>query len=200
MLVAPIFNASSNFIKCKFFLESSSLILALCGANLDHSIHFSNFSARGYLLLIWKDSVTAMNGLAVYVWKGLFFAQDLSLENPCLCFQLGFIPLMSYFFFLYWSMSSFLCIIFDAISSNIDRFSQSSNLPRHLSLETLSSIIRTGWSILVNLSQIILCKWLPFPTGSLIMTLTLLLFWIYFFLLTLVSVLPWFLSIRKFWS
>ena len=63
---------SSNFIECKFFLELSSLILALCEANLDHSIHFSNFSVRGYLLLILKGSITATNGLAVYVPKGLF--------------------------------------------------------------------------------------------------------------------------------
>ena len=38
-------------------------------------------SVRGYLTLIWKDSIIHMHGLAVYVKQGLPFAQDLSLEN-----------------------------------------------------------------------------------------------------------------------
>ena len=38
-------------------------------------------SKRGYLPLIRKDSITHMHGLAVFVKKGLPFAQDLSLEN-----------------------------------------------------------------------------------------------------------------------
>ena len=33
----------------------------------DDSIDSENFSVRGYLSLIWKDSVTLMHGLAVYV-------------------------------------------------------------------------------------------------------------------------------------
>ena len=37
------------------------------------------FFVRSYLLLIQKDSVTHMHGLAVYVKEGLPFAQDLSL-------------------------------------------------------------------------------------------------------------------------
>ena len=36
---------------------------------------------RGYLLLIQKDSITHMHGLAVYVKEGLLFARDLSLES-----------------------------------------------------------------------------------------------------------------------
>ena len=51
-----------------------------------------------------------MHGLAVYVKEGLSFAQDLSLENSA-----------DYYFFLYRSPSSSLCMVFDSISSNIDK-------------------------------------------------------------------------------
>ena len=70
----------SNFVDCESFLESNSPdILALCEANLDDSVDSSNFSVRGYLLLIWKDSSYNIHGLAVYVKEGLPFAWDLSL-------------------------------------------------------------------------------------------------------------------------
>ena len=72
----------SNFVDCESFLESNSPdILALCETNLDDSIDSCNFSVRGYLPLIRKDSGTHMHGLAVYVKEGLPFARDLSLEN-----------------------------------------------------------------------------------------------------------------------
>ena len=57
--------------------------------------------------------MTHMHGLAVYVKKGLPFAQDLSLENSAdsyLCFQQAF----------YRSPSSSLHTVFDFISPNID--------------------------------------------------------------------------------
>ena len=63
-----------------------------------------------------------MHGLAVYVKEGLAFALDLSPENSAdsyLCFQLALLHSVSYFFFIYWS-PSFLCNVFDSISSNID--------------------------------------------------------------------------------
>ena len=71
-----------------------------------------------------------------------------------------------------------------------------------LSLETLASIIRTGLVILVELidlvnfvitflSQMTLLRWLTFLLGSQTVILIVLLFWIYFFLLTLVFVLQW---------
>ena len=71
-----------------------------------------------------------------------------------------------------------------------------------LSLETLTSIIRTGLPIpvelidLVNsvitfLSQMTLLRWLTFLLGSQTVILIVLLFWISFFLLTLVFVLQW---------
>ena len=60
-------------------VESNSPdIPVLCKTNLDDSIDSGNFSVRGYLPLIRKDSVTHMHGLAVYVKEGLPFAQDLS--------------------------------------------------------------------------------------------------------------------------
>ena len=73
----------SNFVDCESFLESSCPdILALCETKLDDSIDSGNFSVRGYLPLIRKDSSTHMHGLAVYVKEGLPFTRDLSLENP----------------------------------------------------------------------------------------------------------------------
>ena len=64
-----------------------------------------------------------MHGLAVYVKEGLPFTRDLSLENSAdsyLCFQLALLHSVSYFFFLYRSPSSSLCMVFDSISSSID--------------------------------------------------------------------------------
>ena len=78
---------------------------------------------RGYLPLIRKNSNTHMHGLAVYVREGHPFLQNLSLENSAdsyLCFRLALIHSVSYFFFLYRSPSSALCMVFDSVSSNID--------------------------------------------------------------------------------
>ena len=62
----------SNFVDCESFLESNSPdILALCETNLDDSIDSGNFSMRGHLPLIRKDSSTHMHGLAVFVKEGL---------------------------------------------------------------------------------------------------------------------------------
>ena len=80
----------SIFVDCESFLESNYPdILALCETSLDDSIDSGNFSVRGYLPLIRKDSSTHMHGLAVYVKEGLPFARGLSLENsadPYSCF------------------------------------------------------------------------------------------------------------------
>ena len=74
-----------NFVDCKSFHEAnSSDILALYDTNLDDSIvsgNWLNFSVKGFLPLMQKDSGTQMYGLAVYVKEGLPFARDLSLEN-----------------------------------------------------------------------------------------------------------------------
>ena len=59
------------------------------------------------------------------------------------------------------------------------------------------SAVRTTWPILVELMALL--RWLTFLLGLLTLNLTVLLFWIYFFLLMLVFVLQW-LSLGKFWS
>ena len=74
-----------NFVDCESFLESnSSDILAPCETNLDDSINSSNFSVKGYLPLIRKDSSIDMHG--IYVKEGLPFAWDLSQENSAGCY------------------------------------------------------------------------------------------------------------------
>ena len=78
---------------------------------------------RGYLSFIRKDSNTDMHGLAVYMKEGLPFARDLSLENSAdsyLYFRLVLLHSVSYFFFLYCSPSSALCMVFDSVISNKD--------------------------------------------------------------------------------
>ena len=72
----------SNFVDCEYFFESNSPdILALCETNLDDSIDSGNFSVRGYLPIIRKDSSTHIHGLAVYVKESLPFTRHLSAEN-----------------------------------------------------------------------------------------------------------------------
>ena len=142
-----ILSLCSNFVECESFLESNSPdIHALCKTHLDDSIDFGNFSVRDYLPLIWKYSIAHMHVLAFWVKEGLPFAWDWSLGNSpdsYLCFRLELLYSVSYFFFLYWSPSSSLCMVFDSISSNIDEI-LSTYLLMCLSLETLMSIIRTG--------------------------------------------------------
>ena len=77
--VTNIWGLRSNFVECGSFLESNSPdILGLCKRNLDDSIDSGNFSSRGYLPLIRKDSITHMRGLAIHEKEGLPFAQVLS--------------------------------------------------------------------------------------------------------------------------
>ena len=69
-------------VEYESFLESDPPdILDLCEKNLDESIDAGNLFVIGYLPLIWKDSVTHMHALAVYVKEELPFACDASLEN-----------------------------------------------------------------------------------------------------------------------
>ena len=65
------------------------------------------------------------------------------------------------------------------------RFSQSTHLLMCLSLQTLTFIIRTGLPLLAELTDLV-----ELLLGSLTVTLTVLLFWIYLFLLTLLSFSP----------
>ena len=69
--------------------NSLKLRFSLCETNLDDSMSSRNFSARGYLPLIQKDSGTHMHGLVFYVKERLPFVRDLCLENSAdsyLCF------------------------------------------------------------------------------------------------------------------
>ena len=119
-----VWGLRSIFFDSESFLESKSPdILVLCETNLDRLIDSGNFSVRGYLPLIQKDSSTHMHGLTVYVKKALPFAQDLSLETSAdsyLLFWLALLHSVLYFFFPYPSPSLPLGSFFDSISSNID--------------------------------------------------------------------------------
>ena len=89
--------------------------------------------------------------------EGLPFARDLPLENSAdsyLCFRLALRHSVSYFFFLYQSPSSSLCTVFDSISSSIDEVLSINHLLMFLSL---TSIIKTGLSILVELIDLVNC-------------------------------------------
>ena len=56
-------------------------VFALCEKNLDNPIDSGYLSIRSYLPFIRQDSVTHMNGFAVYVKEGLHFVLKLPLEN-----------------------------------------------------------------------------------------------------------------------
>ena len=62
----------SNFVGYESFLKSnSSDIFALYETNFDDLIDSGNFSVRGYLPPIRRDSATQIHGLEVYVKEGL---------------------------------------------------------------------------------------------------------------------------------
>ena len=124
----------------------------------------------------------------------------LSLENSAdsyLCFQLALLHSVSYFFFFYRSPSSSLCMVFDSIPSNINEILSISLSPNvfvfgdfnvhHKDWLTYSGgTDRTGelyynFSVSKDLTQMF-----NFLLESLTMTLTVLFFWIYFFVLRLV--------------
>ena len=169
-----------NFADCQSFRESNSPhIFALCKTDLDDSIDSDNFSVRGYLPLIRKDSSTHMDGLAVYVKEELPFAWDLSLENSAdsyLCFWLALLHSVSYFFFLYRSPSSALCTVFDSISSNIDEvlsINPSANVfvfghfkVHHKDWLTYCGGTDRPSEFCYNFSQTTLLRWLTFLLGS----------------------------------
>ena len=77
----------------------------ICQQQLINSlIVFDHFMGLACKDLIQKYSVTYINGLTFDVKEGLPYAWDLSLKNSadsCLCFRLGLLHLVSYFFFLY---------------------------------------------------------------------------------------------------
>ena len=153
-----------------------------------------------------------MDGIVVYMKEGLPLALGLSLENSAdsyLCFRLALLHSVTSFFFLYWPSFLSLCAVFDSISSSIDVLSINSSTNVFLIwdfdvhhkdwLSYSAGTDRTG-SICYNCSQTTLLRWLTFLFASQDLLLTVLLFWIYFFLLTLIFVLQWLSSIAKLWS
>ena len=146
-----------------------------------------------------------MHGLAHYVKEGLPFAQHISLENSadsCLCFRQALLHSVCYFFFLYQSPSLALCTVFDSISCNIDEVLSIS--PSAVFFFVDFNIHHKDWltysggtELCYNFSiQMTLLRWLTFLLRSQTVILIVLLFWIYFFLLTLVFVLKW-LSLHR---
>ena len=132
-------------------------------------------------------------------------AWNLPLENSVdsyLFFQLALLHSVSYFFFLYQSPSSSLCMFFYSVSSNIDKV-LSINPPANVFVFGYFIVHHKDWltysggsdrtgepcynfSISNDLTQMV-----NFPTQIPDLTLTVLLFWIYSFLLMLVFVLQW---------
>ena len=113
---------------------------------MDDSIHSGNSSMRGYLVLIRKDSSTHIHGLAVYVKKGLPFAQDLSLANSAdsySCFLLVcFTQCLTSFFSIDHLLHLYARFLILHYLTQM-RVSQSTHL-LCLSLNTLTSIIKTS--------------------------------------------------------
>ena len=119
------------------------------------------------------------------------------------CFQRTFLHSVSYFFSLYQSLSLSLCTVFDAISSNIDKvlsINPSANvfvfgdfIVHHKNWSTCSGGSERPCEICYDFSAASndLTQMVNFLLGSLTVTLTILLLWIFFFLLMQVFVLQW---------
>ena len=98
-----------------------------------------------------------MHGLAVYVKEGLPFAQDLSLENSAdsyLCFGWALLQCLISFSSIdhLFCLCALFLILFHLMYM---RFSISTHLLMCFSLETLTSIMRTGLPILVELIDLV---------------------------------------------
>ena len=160
---------------------------------------------RGYPPLIRKESITHMQGLAVYMKEGLHFAWGLSLKKSVdsyLCFWLALLRSVSYFFCLYQTPSSSLWMVFDSVSSNIDEvlfISSSANVflfgdfnVHHKDWLTYSCETDRPGELYYNFtwSHMISLRWFTFYLGPW-MWLSVLLFWIYSFPRMLVFVLRW---------
>ena len=130
-----------------------------------------------------------MHCLTVYVKGGLLSARELFLENSA----------VSYFFFLYQSLSLSFCRVFYSTLSNIDEvlsINPSANVFvfGNFNVHNKDWLTYSGGTDLVNpvtisLSQITLIRWLTFLLRFQTVILIVLLFWINFFLLMLVFVL-----------
>ena len=110
---------------------------------------FWQFLCEGYLPSIGKDSITHMHGLTwlTCVERSSFCTELISRKfaDSHLRFPHGFTSLSVLLLFFYWSHSLSSCMIFDAISSSMWRFSQSTHLIMYLSLETLINVHHKDW-------------------------------------------------------
>ena len=92
------------FVEYQSSFESNSPgIFPLCETKLDDSTDSGNFLVRCCLPFIWKDSVTHIHCLVIYVRDGLLFSRDISLENSAdsyLYFRLDLLQSVFYFFSL----------------------------------------------------------------------------------------------------
>ena len=145
---------------------------------------------RGYLPLIRNDSITHMHGLAFSVKEGLPFAWDLFREKSAdsfLYFRLALLHLASYFFFFIDHLLLLCARFLILFRLTKMRFSRSTHLLMFLSFETLTSILKTGPPVLVELIDLVnsfiiflfqttLIRWLTFQHASQTMILTALLF------------------------
>ena len=96
----------SNFFACEPLLESYSLDnLNLGETNLEDPVGFSNFSVRGYLPIVQKDSLTHMLGLTDYAKEGLCFIYSLSSNSEDSYLRVWQVSLLLVSFFLYPSQS-----------------------------------------------------------------------------------------------
>ena len=181
-----------NFTDFEPFLESNSPdIVALSETNLDDSINSGNFSVRGYLPLIWKDSSTHMHSASLCEGRTCFCMGLISrkLCSFLLIFSTGFTSLSVLLLFLYRSPALSFCTVFDSNvlipSANVFVFGG-------------FNVLHKDWHIYSggadwpgDLTQLTLLRWLTFLLGSQAVILAVLLFWIYFFLLMLLFVLQW---------
>ena len=77
-----IWSLRSNLIGSESYLKpTSSDILALYETNIEKSIYSSNFSVWGFLHLIWKNSVSHVHRIAVYVERGIYFEWEKYLKK-----------------------------------------------------------------------------------------------------------------------
>ena len=100
------------------FLNQTPDVLALCKTTLDYSIDSGNFSVKGCLPLIQKDSATHMDGLAFYMKEVL---PPRKLSGFLFMFLAG---VTSFSVLLSFPSNDHLCLfvytISNAISSNTD--------------------------------------------------------------------------------
>ena len=101
-----IWDLWSNVVNCGSLFESNSPdILALCERNWN-LIDSGNFSVRGYLPLIRKDSSTHIYGLTVYLKEGLSYVFDWLYFTQCLTSFSSvdhiFFFIHSFWFYLIW--------------------------------------------------------------------------------------------------